>query len=697
MDFQNGNIILYNNDCIEILKTFADNSIDAIIIDPPYALGFMGKEWDTFDKTQFGQKGLEGENDLKNKKNFNILPRYSAKKSEYQEFCYQWAVECLRVLKPGGHLLSFAGTRTYHRLACAVEDAGFEVRDQLNWIYACLSQDSDILTDKGWKNYDEIADNDNVYSFIDGKIVKNKIKRIFNYVLENEDLIHIQNRDTDQLLTKNHRVLLQRYTSKKVDGKDTPYCKNEYEYRLAENLPARFNIPLSGVYKGSYSLGEDFVELLGWIIAEGHYHKKGGIEISQSEVNMNYVIRIEELLKKLNIKYSSRIRLYKNNKKEYRFYIGVEEAKKIKNIIPNKKLVFEFIELVYSEKLRLLKGLCEGDGNFDKNFWTFIQNDKEQLGIFQTLLHLSGYSGSIYKNEHTVGLRKTNKTEIKSKSKSVKSSKYSGIVWCVETEVGNFMARRNGKIFITGNSGFPKSLNIGKAVDRQGGQNLSWFIDYILKVADEKGISRKELTMLFPSKNGNPTGWLWNKQKTQGVTLEQYHKIKDFLNLPFENIKEAEREVVGNKTAGLGSGKTYAFTDKNSEANKEIPITKGNSEWEGWGTALKPAHEPIIMARKPLSEKTIVENVLKHGTGAIDIDGCRIPTSEEDQQATLRANTPNSGRYKQTGGVNIVLPAIQENYDPTKGRFPANIICGQGIDIAINDLLEAKQILLDNK
>jgi len=123
-----------HGDCLEKLKELDDNSIDAIVTDPPYGLGFMGKEWDTYDKSQFGVKGNEGENDLKVKKNFEVLPRYRSDNSFY-EFSYAWAKECLRVLKPGGHLLSFGGTRTYHRMACAIEDAGFEIRDQIQWIY----------------------------------------------------------------------------------------------------------------------------------------------------------------------------------------------------------------------------------------------------------------------------------------------------------------------------------------------------------------------------------------------------------------------------------------------------------------------------------------------------------------------------------------------------------------------------------
>ena len=85
--------------CEEVLKTIPDNSIDAIVTDPPYGLKFMGHRWD-----------------------------YEVPTVE------QWA-ECLRVLKPGGHLLAFGGSRTYHRLVVNAEDAGFEIRDQIQWIY----------------------------------------------------------------------------------------------------------------------------------------------------------------------------------------------------------------------------------------------------------------------------------------------------------------------------------------------------------------------------------------------------------------------------------------------------------------------------------------------------------------------------------------------------------------------------------
>jgi len=134
-------------DCIEILKTLEDNSVDSIVTDPPYGLEFMGKEWDSFIKGggtgwKAGQmadtQSLPDNNSFK-QKGFGKLPVYRGmsdkQKMTFQEFSYNWAKECFRILKPGGHLLAFGGSRMYHRLACGIEDAGFEVRDQIMWIY----------------------------------------------------------------------------------------------------------------------------------------------------------------------------------------------------------------------------------------------------------------------------------------------------------------------------------------------------------------------------------------------------------------------------------------------------------------------------------------------------------------------------------------------------------------------------------
>jgi len=96
-----GNARVFLGDCRDVLKTLADCSVDSVVTDPPYELGFMGKKWDS--------TGIAYDVSV-------------------------W-VECLRVLKPGGHILAFGGSRTFHRMAVAIEDAGFEIRDSIAWMY----------------------------------------------------------------------------------------------------------------------------------------------------------------------------------------------------------------------------------------------------------------------------------------------------------------------------------------------------------------------------------------------------------------------------------------------------------------------------------------------------------------------------------------------------------------------------------
>jgi site-specific DNA-methyltransferase (adenine-specific) len=134
---------ILEGDVIEQLKTLADESVDAIVTDPPYGLEFMGKDWDApwktdhrqgFDGTMQTPDSPYGRSKVRNGNgaSYGADARVMQALQDWHE---SWAREALRVLKPGGYLLAFGGSRTYHRLACAVEDAGFEIRDQIMWIY----------------------------------------------------------------------------------------------------------------------------------------------------------------------------------------------------------------------------------------------------------------------------------------------------------------------------------------------------------------------------------------------------------------------------------------------------------------------------------------------------------------------------------------------------------------------------------
>jgi site-specific DNA-methyltransferase (adenine-specific) len=171
---------LITGDCIEAMQEMDESSVDAIVTDPPYGLEFMGKEWDRFTDADLAirsgheraisgggftdangiypkarnQTGVKfggtwtaecrgcGRRDMFRKGCRCETPDWVRVKTNgnapllaYQSWTVAWATEALRVLKPGAHLLSFGGTRTYHRLTCALEDAGFEIRDCLAWLY----------------------------------------------------------------------------------------------------------------------------------------------------------------------------------------------------------------------------------------------------------------------------------------------------------------------------------------------------------------------------------------------------------------------------------------------------------------------------------------------------------------------------------------------------------------------------------
>jgi DNA modification methylase len=124
---------IIEGDCIDVMRQMDEASIDAIVTDPPYGLEFMGKEWDRlWTEHPEGQRGrIDGQGGMDT---FGRSPNYVGG-TRAQRWHQAWASEALRVLKPGGHLLAFGGTRTYHRLACAIEDVGFEIRDSVIWLY----------------------------------------------------------------------------------------------------------------------------------------------------------------------------------------------------------------------------------------------------------------------------------------------------------------------------------------------------------------------------------------------------------------------------------------------------------------------------------------------------------------------------------------------------------------------------------
>lgn len=152
--FVDSSVTLYLGDCFEVMRELPDASVDAVVTDPPYGIGFMGREWDTFKPGAGAARKLmhprEREAGKLVSENPNIHGRHrspalspsqidydysAAGLRKFQAWCEGWGLEAIRVLKPGGYILSCGAPRAYHRMASGLEDAGFEIRDCLAWLF----------------------------------------------------------------------------------------------------------------------------------------------------------------------------------------------------------------------------------------------------------------------------------------------------------------------------------------------------------------------------------------------------------------------------------------------------------------------------------------------------------------------------------------------------------------------------------
>lgn len=187
-----------------------------------------------------------------------------------------------------------------------------------------------------------------------------------------------------------------------------------------------------------------------------------------------------------------------------------------------------------------------------------------------------------------------------------------GLVWCVSVPTGAFVARRNGKIFVTGNSGFPKSLDVSKALDKEAGA----------------------------------------ERKVVGHLGNALPRTVDRIALDYGG-------ATGKAKNGLKDG--YAVT---------VAATDAARTWQGYGTALKPAHEPAVFARKPL-EGTVAANVTKWGVGALAIDACRIPSGKDHAEKCRSVVGLGSNRNGHAYGEWM---GVREDSYNEAGRWPANVL-----------------------
>ena len=244
---------------------------------------------------------------------------------------------------------------------------------------------------------------------------------------------------------------------------------------------------------------------------------------------------------------------------------------------------------------------------------------------------------------------------------------------CVNIEDAGFEIR--DMIAWVYGSGFPKSMDVSKAIDKRGGNaGLTAEIGLAIKQARlKRGMSAAACDQLFCC---GTTNWSWFEGRPTGQraptpdTFNAIAKAWPELEPLRAAVAEAEREVVGKSAhrSGIANGtKGHRTVGGTIAQHVDItaPATSEAQQWEGWGTALKPALEPITVARKPF-KGTVAANVLEHGTGAINIDGCRV--AGEPWKAHS-ATGLGSVKFFTQGEAPVI-----EKQPHEAGRWPANLI-----------------------
>lgn len=552
-------------------------SVDSIVSDPPAAISFMGAAW---DDDRGGRDGW------------------------IQWLARQYAPS-FRALKPGGHALIWALPRTSHWTVPALELAGFEIRDIVHdilslddavaafaatldsaqrqalarivegatpasaifyQIFGCLTDDVDVLTPTGWRRGIDIAIGDTVAQWdpASSQISFARVAETYRAPWSG-DLNLLENADTSQALTPNHRVWHRR----------TTYSRGWSEYRVSEACEitrrAPVRVPLAGTHDGPGIGGTRYAELLGWIWTEGGFDKSpsNGVRVYQSSVNQNNVDAIDDVLTEFypGRSHYQRTRTYESRRRgpttyvEHSWFFTGPLAARVREDLPGKHPTWNLLwRMTLAEKRAFIAAAIRGDGCTAKRGGAiaFYQKSDADREWFIALLACVGWRGVDNPRKCAVSVTQHGDSTLSTANLAKQSESYVGDVWCVRVSTGAFVARRKGKVFVTGNSGFPKSL---------------------------------------------------------------------------------------------------------TSASAEIP------EWAG--TALKPAVEHWILARKPL-EGSVAANYAAHGTGVLNIAAGRIEIAgQEGSWGKDRGANGDSGFY--TPGTNVARSSQPGEKRAPGGRWPAHL------------------------
>ncbi len=325
--------------------------------------------------------------------------------------------------------------------------------------FQCMSEDTEILTPSGWKGYGELEEGDTIKTFnIQKKIIENKpIKHLFARHYDGI-MYNLKNRIQDQLISPNHRIVRKKFQT------------NEYvleEVEIAEKMKSPFIIPIAGESSNEdIEMNDNAIKLLAWIIAEGtvenyssHRHSSR-VSIYQSAIkNPSKYEEIISLLRGFNLNYSEQdstpalgqsVKMIRLNAESSRFVHPFFGTKTSVNFIPEKLL-----NMSQRQSRIFLETYIKADGFENSKIAT--TNVKILDGLQQIAVN-AGYGFTVLKRNPTIGTKpifvlrliRHKETYIQ----KIDKVNYSGVIWCPNTDNETVIARRKGKVFITGNTPF---------------------------------------------------------------------------------------------------------------------------------------------------------------------------------------------------------------------------------------------------
>lgn len=335
-----------------------------------------------------------------------------------------------------------------------------------NGHFACVDADTECLTAVGWKRHADLQPGVLAAQFdlVSGKLSWAPIADVARYGVTNQDMIVGSSRDMDMWLTPNHRTIIRR-RHPRTRLMQEPVVVRAEELKASHSIPTA--VPWS--FEGDASTPVEWAELLGWYVSEGHESRDSlSIEIYQSEAaNSSKCRRIEELLRLTGAEWSAATckRQWRGRDAHLRAYrVFGYAAVRLREMAPGKRLPWRTVLWSDDRIEAVLHGLIGGDGHVRPDGrQSFVQKNLDQCGLVQALALRLGLSATVSVRKDGIGVVYLTKHKTRSfrGTSGVGSPptvrKYTGVVWCPKLPKGTWMARRNGKPFITGNT-FPPLL-----------------------------------------------------------------------------------------------------------------------------------------------------------------------------------------------------------------------------------------------